>query len=155
MGWWQWRRPGAEFGGMENFVGGPKISEWRLFGKKFHFRGKNFWWPFLVIDPIFSDFPFLFPDFPYLCYVKCHIWPFPHKKNTFFTMFVLSRASDNTTSLNIGGPMHGPSPHLKFWGDRPPVPPRSPPLVDGFINVFAGASPELICWSAAVARRSF
>src|SRR6218665_3238686 len=27
------------------------------------------------------------------------------------------------------GPMHGPSPHLKFWGDRPPVPPRSPPLL--------------------------
>jgi len=24
--------------------------------------------------------------------------------------------------------MHGPSPYLKFWGDRPPVPPRSPPL---------------------------
>jgi len=46
----------------------------------------------------------------------------------FFTLFVLSRASDNTTSLNIGRPMHGPSPHLKFWGDRPPQPPRSPPL---------------------------
>src|SRR6218665_1532371 len=40
----------------------------------------------------------------------------------FFTLFVLSRASDNTTSLNIGRPMHGPSPHLKFWGDRPPSP---------------------------------
>src|SRR6218665_1254730 len=25
--------------------------------------------------------------------------------------------------------MHGPSPHLKFWGDRPPSPPRSPPLL--------------------------
>src|SRR6218665_3272781 len=22
-----------------------------------------------------------------------------------------------------GGPMHGPFPHLKFWGDRPPSPP--------------------------------
>src|SRR6218665_446841 len=40
----------------------------------------------------------------------------------FFTLFVLSRASDNTISLNIGGSMHGPSPHLKFWGDRPPDP---------------------------------
>src|SRR6218665_1225989 len=38
-------------------------------------------------------------------------------------MFVLSRASDNTT-LNIGGPMHLPSPRLKSWGR----PPRSPPL---------------------------
>ena len=24
--------------------------------------------------------------------------------------------------------MHGPSPHLNFWGDRSPSPPRSPPL---------------------------
>src|SRR6218665_149566 len=24
--------------------------------------------------------------------------------------------------------MHWPSPHLKFWGDRPPSPLRSPPL---------------------------
>src|SRR6218665_2720201 len=46
----------------------------------------------------------------------------------FFTLFVLSRASDNTTSQNIGGRMHGPYPHLKFLGDRPPSPPRSPPL---------------------------
>src|SRR6218665_1339200 len=28
----------------------------------------------------------------------------------------------------LGGPMHGPSPHLKLWGDRPPSLPRSPPL---------------------------
>src|SRR6218665_442274 len=42
----------------------------------------------------------------------------------FFTLFILSRASDNTTSLNIGGPMHGPSPHLKFFGGlSSPVPP--------------------------------
>src|SRR6218665_1226443 len=82
--------------------------------------------------PDFSDFPFLFPHFPYLCYVKCHIRPFPHKENTFLkTLFILSRASDNTTSINIGGAMQGPSgpvPHLKFWGDRPPSPPRSPPM---------------------------
>jgi len=26
------------------------------------------------------------------------------------------------------GRMHGPSLHLKLWGDRPPVPPRFPPL---------------------------
>jgi len=34
--------------------------------------------------------------------------------------FVLSRASHNTTSPNIGVWMHGPSPHLKFWGGRSP-----------------------------------
>ena|SRR6218665_1402813 len=48
--------------------------------------------------------------------------------DTFFTLSVLSRASDNTTSQNIGGRMHGPSPHLNFLGDRLPRPPRSPPL---------------------------
>src|SRR6218665_1163584 len=47
----------------------------------------------------------------------------------FFTLFVLSRASDNTNSQNIGGPMHGLSPHLKFSRERPPSPPRSPPLI--------------------------
>ena len=44
-------------------------------------------------------------------------------------MFVLSRASDNTTSLNIGGTNAWAVPHLKFlWGTVPPVPPRPPPL---------------------------
>src|SRR6218665_3239021 len=43
---------------------------------------------------------------------------------------MLSRASDNTTSPNIGGTDAWAVPHLKFfWGDRPPSPPRSPPLV--------------------------
>src|SRR6218665_1593145 len=92
----------------------------------------------------FSDFPFLFLEFPYLYYVKCPVSPFRplltrkttiSEKNSFmtpfFNLFVLSRASDNTTSQNIGGRMHGPFPHLKFFGDRPPVSPtcRSPPLV--------------------------
>ena len=40
----------------------------------------------------------------------------------FFTLFVLSRASDNTTSQNIGGTDAWAVPHLTFWGDRPPVP---------------------------------
>ena len=40
----------------------------------------------------------------------------------FFTQFVLSQASDNTTSRNIGGTDAWAVPHLKFWGDRPPVP---------------------------------
>src|SRR6218665_3355918 len=77
---------------------------------------------FLVIDQIFRIFPF-FSKSSHIFAVKCHISPFPHKKNTFFTLFILSRACDNTTSLNIGGPMHGPSPHLKFWGTVPSSPP--------------------------------
>src|SRR6218665_1531141 len=54
--------------------------------------------------------------------------PFLTRKTPLFTLFILSRTSYNTTSQNIGGPRHGPSPHLKFGEDRPPSPPRSPPL---------------------------
>src|SRR6218665_1222343 len=35
---------------------------------------------------------------------------------------LLSHASDSTTSLNIGGPMHGPSPTSNFGGTISPVP---------------------------------
>src|SRR6218665_3009531 len=38
----------------------------------------------------------------------------------FFTLFILSRASDNTTSLNIGGTNAWASPTSNFLGDRPP-----------------------------------
>ena len=75
----------------------------------------------------FPDFIFLFPDFPYLYYVKCHIWPFPHKKNTFFYSVY---TFDNTTSQNIGGTDAWAVPTSKFGGTVPPVPlPRSPPLL--------------------------
>src|SRR6218665_3568049 len=110
-----------------------------VFSKKFPFSRPKFLMKFLVFfshRPGFSDFPFLFPDFLYLYYVKCRIRPvydpFLTRKTTiseknsfmtlFFTLFVLLRASDNTTSRNIGGQMHGPSSHLKFWGTVPPVP---------------------------------
>src|SRR6218665_2745566 len=51
------------------------------------------------------------------------------EKHHFFTLFVLKRASDNTTSLNIGGTNAWavPPPQI-FGGPFPPVPPRSPPL---------------------------
>ena len=39
-----------------------------------------------------------------------------------FTLFELSRPSHNTSSQNIGGPMHGPSPTSNFGGTVPPVP---------------------------------
>jgi len=41
----------------------------------------------------------------------------------FFTQFVLSHASDNTTSQNIGETDAWVVPHLKFWRDRPPSSP--------------------------------
>ena len=43
-----------------------------------------------------------------------------------FCQFVLYLTSNNSTSRNIGGRMHGPSLHLKFWG--PSCPPKSPPV---------------------------
>ena len=37
----------------------------------------------------------------------------------FFTLFILSRASDTLLIKILGGRMRGPSPHLKFWGQCP------------------------------------
>src|SRR6218665_2694080 len=53
------------------------------------------------------------------------------EKHPFFTLFILSRASDITTSLNIGGTnacMGRPPPQI-LGGTVPPVSPRSPPLL--------------------------
>src|SRR6218665_2824810 len=52
------------------------------------------------------------------------------QENHHFSLCSYFHAYPTTLLLKIlGGPMHGPSPHLKFWGDRPPQsPPRSPPL---------------------------
>src|SRR6218665_3560465 len=45
---------------------------------------------------------------------------------TFFSQFVLCLTSNNGTFQNIGGRMHGSSPHLKFCRT---VPPKSPPVL--------------------------
>src|SRR6218665_3388739 len=49
--------------------------------------------------------------------------------NTFFRQFVLCLTSNNSSSQNIEGRMHGPSLLLKFWGTIPTVPPKSPPML--------------------------
>jgi len=114
---------------------GPRFLNDVFFWKNFHFHAENFSRPFL-----FSRRPG-FSDFPYLYCIKCRIWPFRHKKNhyfkkefldntSFFTLFVLSRVSDNTTSQNIGGTDAWTVPPPQILGDRPPRPPKSPPLVD-------------------------
>src|SRR6218665_1608136 len=55
------------------------------------------------------------------------------QENHHFSLCSYFHAHPTTLHLKrLGGPMHGPSPHLKFWGDRPPVPPRSPPLISTF-----------------------
>src|SRR6218665_789767 len=50
-----------------------------------------------------------------------------------FTQFVVCLTSNNSTSQNIGGRMHGPTPHLKFGG----VPPLHPLSLRPWIDVFA------------------
>src|SRR6218665_877191 len=46
-----------------------------------------------------------------------------------FTQFVYFHTHPITLLLQIlEGRIHGPSPHLKFWGDLPPVLPKSPPM---------------------------
>ena len=120
----QWRRPGAEFGGTEIFFGGPKISEWRFLWKKFSFSRQKFLMTFFSHRPDFSDFPFLFPYFPYLCYVKCHIWPFPDTKNTFFySVHTFSRTRQHYFSKYWGDQCMGRPPTSNFWGGPSPSPP--------------------------------
>src|SRR6218665_1581068 len=124
------RRPGAEFGGRE------KISQTKnvFLGKKFPFsRSKFLMILFKVIDHDFRIFPMFY------IFDACNVVfdPFLTRKtpisenNSFKTPFLLCSCvrthPTNATSQNIGedGCM-GRHPHLKFWGDRPPIPPRSP-----------------------------
>ena len=62
----------------------------------------------VVYDPFFAK--------------KHYFWNEFLDKTIFFTLFVLSRASDNTISLNIGGANAWAVPHLKcFGGTVPPA----------------------------------
>src|SRR6218665_2652182 len=111
-------------GGTKKFFRGP------ISGKISIFRVKISDDHFLVIDLVLRIFPFfshIFRMFTMLNVVYDH---FLTRKIQFFTLFMLSRTSDNTTPQNIGGDqcMGGP-PTSNFGGDRPPQsPPRSPPL---------------------------
>src|SRR6218665_383663 len=114
-----------------------------FFGEKFPFSRPKFLMTFsLVIDQVFPNFPFFSQIFRIfiglLCSMSCKT-PLLTRKTTiseneflydiiFLTLFVLSHASDNTTSQNIGGTahggrMHGPSPPPQiFWGTVPQAP---------------------------------
>src|SRR6218665_1133624 len=51
------------------------------------------------------------------------------QENYHFSLCSYFHAHPTTLLLKIlGEPMRGPSPHLKFFGGRPPFPSRSPPL---------------------------
>ena len=75
---------------------------------------------FLVIDLVLRILPFfsnIFRMFTMLNVVYDH---FLTRKPPFFTPFIPSRTSDNTTSQNIGGTNAWAVPHLKFWGGPSP-----------------------------------
>ena len=89
---------------------------------------------FLVIDQVFVIFPFIFQILRIFTVLNVVYDPFFIRKNTIsekklldntlFTLFVLSRASDNTLLLKIlveDGCMGRP-PHLNFFLWGPPVP---------------------------------
>src|SRR6218665_1164912 len=103
-----------------NLGGTKKFFRSPISGKISIFRVKISDDLFFSHRPGSSDFSHIFHMFTMLNVVYDH---FLTRKTQFFTLFMLSRTSDNTTSQNIGGTNAWASPHLKFWGDRPPQPP--------------------------------
>src|SRR6218665_1725466 len=101
-------------GGTKKFFRGP------ISGKISIFRVKISDDLFSSHRPGSSDFSHIFRMFTMLNVVYDH---FLIRKTQFFTLFMLSRTSDNTTSQNIGGTNAWAVPHLKFWGDRSPQSP--------------------------------
>ena len=59
----------------------------------------------------------------YLSYVICHIRTFPHKKNTFFTLFILSRVSDKHYFSKYWGTNAWAVPPLQILGGPSPQSP--------------------------------
>ena len=125
---YQWRRPGVEFGGDGKNFHNPRFLNDAFFGKNFHLQGKHFWWLFLVIDQVFRIFPLFSQIFCNLYYIKMSYMTLSSQQKTPFfrpSLFILSRASDNTTSQNILGTDAWAVPPLQILGDAP----RSPPLM--------------------------
>src|SRR6218665_3188705 len=83
---------------------------------------------FLVIDlvlRIFSFFSHIFRMFTKLSVVYDH---FLTRKTIFHSVHAFTHIRQHYFSKYWGDQCMGSPPHLKFWGDRPPSPPRSPPL---------------------------
>ena len=75
---------------------------------------------FLVINLVLRIFPFfshIFRMFTMLNVVYDH---FLTRKPSYFSLFILSRTSDNTTSQNIGGTNAWAVPPPQILGGRPP-----------------------------------
>src|SRR6218665_3014326 len=78
--------------------------------------------------PGFSNFPFLFPHFPYVYCFKCRIRPSPHKKNNFFySVHTFTRIQQHYISKYLGDQCMGRPPPQTLGGPSP-SPPRSPSL---------------------------
>src|SRR6218665_3729051 len=77
----------------------------------------------LFFDQIFQIFPFFSHIFPIFAMLNVIFDPFLTRKTPFFTLFILSRASDNTTPLNIEGDQcMGRPPTSNFLGTVPQSP---------------------------------
>src|SRR6218665_3347249 len=102
-----------------------------LFGGKFPFSRQKF-----LINQIFQIFPFFSQNFPFFAMLNVIFDPFLTIKTPFFTLFILSRAADNTISLNIGGTNAWVVPPTSHFGGGPsPSPPRSPPLLCALVTI--------------------
>ena len=78
---------------------------------------------FLVIDHIFKIFPCFSQIFPIFAIDVLNVIfdPFLTRKTPFFTLLILSSASDNTTSLNIGGDQCMGYPPPQILGGQSPL----------------------------------
>src|SRR6218665_3305759 len=106
-----WRRVWGD----GKFFHGPTFQNFR---KKLQFSRQKFLMTFFSHRPGFSDFPFLFQDFPLL---KMSYMTLSSQQKHLSLLCSYFRAHPTTLLLKIlGGRMHGPSPTSKFGGDRPP-----------------------------------
>src|SRR6218665_1972605 len=76
---------------------------------------------FLVIDQVFRIFPFFYQNLRVFTVLNVVYDPVLTRKTPFCTLFILSRASDNTTSQNIGRTDAWAVPHLEFLGRPSPL----------------------------------
>jgi len=104
-----WRRI---WGGRNNFFLGPRFLNDVFFGK-------NFWWPFLVIDLVFRIFPFFSQIFRVFTMINIVYYPFLTRKTPFFySVHTFTRIRQHYFSKYWGDQCMG-RPLPQIWGDRP------------------------------------
>ena len=145
----------ASLGGTEKIVSGTKFSN-DLFLKKNS----------ILTPKIFDDLILVIHRLIYR--IWSFSWPlFQNKKIIHVTFFSTSYLPAHPITLLLqilGGRMHWPSPHLKFWRDRPSVSRKSPPMhthehtwihtniIYGYIRTCMDTY-EQTCRTAAASRR--